>query len=189
MDAIDLMVAEHQNIKRGLRLIRQLCLNILNTGEVRQEEFHTLIDFVRNYADKHHHSKEEDILFRKMTEVIGEDAKGPLSGMYIEHEFGRLFIRRLDEALAKVKEGDKDARVDVIANAIAYTDLLANHIDKEDQVMYQFARRELNEGEIGQVNEESQRVEKLAQEKKLQENYLHALDRLEEHLLAGVSHA
>lgn len=187
MDAIEVMVEEHENIKRGLKLIRQLCVNILNTGEVDYDSFFTMIDFIRNYADAHHHLKEEDILFKTMQEKMGEMAKGPLSGMYIEHEFGRLFIRTLEEDLRKVQRGDKEARVDIIANAIAYTDLLSRHIEKENEVMYKFARRELNQESMALVNSQSQEAERLGEGTR--EKYLTALSKMEKKYLAGVTNA
>ena len=47
--------------------------------------------------------------------------------------------------LENYKGGNKEAKLDVIANAISYTNLLERHIDKEDNVIYKFAQRELNE--------------------------------------------
>ena len=133
MNAISLMVEEHKNIKRVLKVIRKLCVKILNGETVNYKAFNMIVDFVRNYADSHHHSKEEDILFKKMSEELGEEiAKGPIYGMFADHDMGRLYIRKLVEALDKVKKGDEDSKVDVIANAISYTDLLYRHIDKED---------------------------------------------------------
>ncbi len=41
-------------------------------------------------------------------------------GMLVEHDLGRLHIRELVEALEKVKAGEEEANLDVIANAISY---------------------------------------------------------------------
>ena len=64
--------------------------------------------------------------------------------MLVEHDYGRLYMRNLGIALEKLKNGDKEAKLDVIANAISYTNLLERHIDKEDRVIYKFAERELS---------------------------------------------
>ncbi|ETI89870.1 MAG: hypothetical protein Q607_CBUC00100G0001, partial [Clostridium butyricum DORA_1] len=85
-------------------------------------------------------------LFNKMVEnlgVLGE--KLVKHGMLVEHDFGRLYVKNLEEALKKVKAGDEEAKLDLIANAISYCDLLTRHIDKEDRVVYTFAKRELKE--------------------------------------------
>ncbi len=72
MNAIDLMVEEHKLIKRMLAVTRKFSIKVLNNEEVDYNDFNKVIDFVRNFADKHHHSKEEVILFKKMGEVLGE---------------------------------------------------------------------------------------------------------------------
>lgn len=179
MDAVDLMKEEHQYIKRGLQVIRKMSISILESGEVGYEDFKSVIEFIRNYADKHHHSKEENILFKKMQDQIGKMAEGPLSGMFIEHDLGRLFISNLELALQRVKSGDRDSRVDVIANAIGYADLLNRHIDKEDKVIYSFARRALSAEALEDVNSECSAVEKTAEEKSIQDTYMKALVDLE----------
>ena len=109
-----------------------------------KKDFDKIIDFVRNYADNHHHKKEEKILFVKMVEELGEPAeKAVKQGMLVEHDLGRLHIRELVEALDKLKAGEEEAKLDVIANAISYSHLLTRHIDKEDRVIYKFAERNL----------------------------------------------
>jgi hemerythrin-like domain-containing protein len=180
MDSIELMKYEHENIKRGLTVLRKMCIVVLNSKLENYDDFSKMIDFIRNYADKHHHSKEEAILFKIMSEDLGDESvKGPLSGMYIEHDLGRLFIKSLEEALNKVKEGNLDARVDVIANAIAYTDLLKRHIDKEDNVIYQFADRSLSSDAKKRLEENCSEVEKDAQGRSLQNNYTKLIEEME----------
>jgi hemerythrin-like domain-containing protein len=181
MDAIELMMEEHKYIKRGLAVIRKMCIGILNGQEVPYEDFKKIIQFVRNYADKHHHNKEEAILFKKMTDEMGEKLVGaPISGMLVEHDFGRLFMQNLEEALDRVKRGDNDSRVDIIANAIGYTDLLHRHIDKEDKVIYTFAKRSLNEEALKDVDEKCAEVERTAEGENVQKTYISAIEELEE---------
>ena len=180
MSAIDLMVEEHKNIKRVLKAVRKLCIRILDGEEVQQDGFRMAIDFIRNFADKHHHNKEEEILFKKMSDELGDAVKnGPISGMLIEHDLGRLFISNLDAALDRVEKGNREARVDVIANAIAYTDLLYRHIDKEDNAVYQFGLKKLSSEALQDVEEKCKRVEELAQNENTQDKYLKIVDELE----------
>lgn len=180
MNAISLMVEEHKNIKKVLKVIRRLCINILNGEEVNYKAFNMIVDFVRNYADSHHHNKEEDILFKKMAEELGEEiAKGPIYGMFADHDMGRLYIRKLVEALDKVEKGDEDSKVDVIANAISYTDLLYRHIDKEDNAIYKFGESKLSKEALMEVEEKCNAVECDAKEKNIQSKYINMIDELE----------
>ena len=156
MKAIDLLMEEHKYIKRMLLVVRKVCLNIMDGSEVDYEDFYKIIDFIRNYADGHHHNKEEIILFNKMVDEMGVTAEKVIKyGMLVEHDLGRLYISSLDESLQKLKSGDNESRLDVIANAISYTHLLERHIDKEDNVIYKFATRELSGETLGKIDEET----------------------------------
>lgn len=180
MNAIELMVEEHKIIKRMLAVARKFSIKVLNNEEMDYNDFNKVIDFVRNYADKHHHSKEELILFKKMSEVLGERiAKGPIMGMLTEHDLGRLFIGNLEVALEKFKAGDSDSRVDIIANTIAYTDLLNRHIDKEDTAIYTFAQRSLSKEQLEEIDAQCYEVETKAISNSLQYKYVELLNELE----------
>ena len=180
MDAIDLMMDEHKCISRGLKVFRKLSIEILKTNTVDFESYEKMLLFVRNYADKHHHNKEEVVLFKKMETQLGEKmVKGPLSGMYIEHDLGRQHITLLEEALLKVKNGDLDSQVDIIANSICYSDLLTRHIDKEDKLIYTFARRALSEADIKDINVSCEKLESKATKNHLQKEYVDVLEILE----------
>lgn len=146
MNAIDLMIDEHKYIKRMLLVVRKACFKVFKGEEVNYDDFYSMISFIRNFADSHHHKKEEVMLFNKMVDEIGETAEKIVKyGMLVEHDLGRLYISGLDEALKSLKNGDEESVLDVISNAVSYTHLLTRHIDKEDKVIYKFAQRELKE--------------------------------------------
>ncbi|AQR95386.1 hemerythrin domain-containing protein [Clostridium saccharoperbutylacetonicum] len=181
MDGINLMIEEHKNIKRMLLVIRKACLGIMNGKEIDYADFERIIDFVRNYADNHHHGKEEKLLFNRMVEEIGGPAEKLVKfGMLVEHDLGRFHIKELEEALTKVKLGDADAKLDVIASAIGYANLLNRHIDKEDNVAYPFAKRELCSNTLNKVNMECEAFEEDMSKNGVQDKYIKLLESLEE---------
>ena len=47
MDSIALMVEEHKNIKRMLKVIRKYCYRILKGMEIEYEDFFRIIDFIK----------------------------------------------------------------------------------------------------------------------------------------------
>ena len=178
MKAIEMMNEEHKNILRMLKVVRKACFNILNGEEIVYEDFDKMIDFIKNYADNHHHRKEEDVLFIKMIAHMDAVAEKLVKhGMLVEHDFGRLYVRELKEALERVKAGDEESKLDVIANAISYTHLLARHIDKEDNVVYKFAERELNDEILSIIDEECEKFQ--ADNNEVQDKYLSILEELE----------
>lgn len=153
MNAIELMMEEHKNIKIMLKIVRKACFSVLEGEEVDYEEFNKIISFIRNYADSHHHKKEEIMLFNRMVDEIGETAEKVVKyGMLVEHDLGRLYISSLEEALNSFRDGNEEAKLDIIANAISYTNLLERHIHKEDNVIYKFAQRQLQEETMNLIN-------------------------------------
>ena len=65
----------------------------------------------------------------------------------------------VQRAIEKVKGGDEEAKLDIIANAISYTHLMERHIDKEDRVVYTFAERNLKENILDEINSECLKFE------------------------------
>ena len=178
MKAIEIMNEEHKYILRMLQVIRKCCFKILNNEEIIYEDFYKIIDLIRNYADNHHHKKEEKILFIKMVEELGEPAKKAVNqGMLVEHDLGRLHVRELVAALEKVKAGEEEAKLDVIANAISYTHLLMRHIDKEDRVIYKFAERNLNDEVMKFIDDECENYE--INNEEIKNKYISILEDLE----------
>lgn len=183
MNAIELMIEEHKNIKRMLKVIRKYCYKILKNENIDYKDFYKIIDFIRNYADKHHHGKEEDILFKLMDKQFNMIKSGPIMGMLMEHDLGRLYMHNLENALKELEDGNEEAKLDIIANSISYTDLLNRHIDKEDSTIYKFAERSLSEENKRELNEKSEEIEKAAIDKNTQNKYLSLIDELEKKVL------
>jgi len=180
MNGIQLMIDEHVYIKRMIKVMRQACLLVYKHEPINYGDFELMIEFVKEYADKHHHGKEEQILFNRILDETGElGEKLITNGMMVEHGQGRFYIHELEEALQSVKDGNPDASIDVIANAVSYANLLSRHIDKEDNVVYTFALRELKSETIEQVNEECQEFEKKQVELNIQMKYIQMVEVLE----------
>ncbi|MDF2537504.1 MAG: hypothetical protein K0S76_525 [Herbinix sp.] len=181
MDSIRLMMEEHQYILRMLTVVRKACYRILKGEAINYEDFDRMIDFIRNYADAHHHGKEEKLLFNEMVEHLGPLGNKLIThGMLVEHDFGRLYMKELKEAMDRVQNGDDISKLDVIANAISYTHLLKRHIEKEDSVVYTFAERQLSKEILDKVNEKTAEFETSALKQGTQEQYLNLLKSLEE---------
>lgn len=180
MESINIMVAEHENIRRMLKVVRKVSYRILTNDEYDIADLPRIIDFVRSYADKLHHGKEEDILFVTMSKELEKLAKsGAITGMYIEHDNGRLYMANLEKGVNNFLKGDDEARLDIIANAICYADLLDRHIEKENTALYKFAERSLSESSKAFIEEEAKKVEDIATFFGIQEKYINLLIELE----------
>lgn len=177
MDSISLMMEEHQYILRMLKVVRKICIGIMNGDSINYEDFDKIIDFIKVYSDDHHHGKEEKFLFDKMVEHLGALGHKLVNhGMLVEHNIGRLYIQELISALERVKLGDEESRIDVVANAISYTHHMKRHIEKEDAVVYTFARRQLSDEILEEINNDTKVFEDNAVKNNTQQYYISLLD-------------
>jgi hemerythrin-like domain-containing protein len=173
LKSTDVLRNEHIYIKKVLAGIRKQCIGIVNGNKVDFELFEKIIDFVRNFADKYHHQKEENHLFNIMSDQLAKDiGTGPILGMLSEHDFGRAFIYELEQALKRHRDGDMDAKVDIIGNAIAYEQMLLKHIDKEDNAIFNLAERKLDSSILNKLDKDFEDIEAMTENEKTRNKYI-----------------
>lgn len=186
MNYIDTMVFEHANIKRMLMVVRAFCYKLYNKEYVDFADIDQMIDFIKNYADKHHHGKEELKLFNKMVQHLGPAAqKLVTNGMLVEHDMGRFYIQQLQEAIKDYQSGNKEAVLDIIANSISYTHLLDRHIQKENDIVYPFAQKNFNKEISDEIQKECEEFEENANQQGFQDKYILLLEQLENKYQVG----
>ena len=185
MYSIDLMMEEHAHILKLLAVMRKACGSILEGQAVNDNDFRKMIAFARNYADKHHHGKEEKILFKEMTQRLGPVGINLVQhGMLVEHDLGRLHISELEKMLSQYKETPKtEYKLNILAEAIGYANLLQRHIEKENQVVYTYAKKNLPGDILQWVDAQVSRFEADAKENKIQQTCLQLLAELSEKYL------
>ncbi len=146
MSPIQILMDEHRLIERMIQSLSVYARRVQGGEDLPRSDLDGFVRFLREFADAHHHGKEEDILFLAMTEQGMPKDQGPLGVMLAEHEEGR----RYTAALADLAAGDgawEDAdRKQVGWAANSYASLLLAHIQKEDQVLYPMADSMLPEG-------------------------------------------
>lgn len=172
MDSVDILINEHVYIKKVLVAIKRDCEQLVEGKDVDVNFYRKVIDFVRNFADKYHHQKEENMLFNIMAEKNEALKTGVIQGMLLEHDLGRMYIRNLEDALNKYENGDKKQKAYIVANAISYALLLEGHIDKEDNAVYMTARKVLDKGTQEKLKEEYEKIERDEENTKIRNKYI-----------------
>ncbi len=158
---IEILMEEHQRILEFVEELREKCLVFMEENKVDIDEFREAIHFIRTFADKTHHQKEEQILFKAMVEHLGPVAdKLVRGGMLVEHDLARLHVTELENAVnAYEKEPTPENKLDIIGNAMGYCYLLKRHALKEDQVVYPFAKRGLSPEIMTELDEAAARYQ------------------------------
>jgi len=152
---------EHAGIKVMLDILGKVC-DRLETGEPADpDHLDRILEFLKIFVDKCHHAKEEDLLFPEMERVGIPREGGPIGVMLSEHRLGRENVRGMGEAAERYKGGDRAASALFVRNARGYIELLRQHIDKEDNILYPMADARIPEkrqrellGEFEKVEEE-----------------------------------
>jgi len=96
-----ILVDEHKNILKLADALEREC-NAINKGKnIDENFFKKAVDFIRNYADKFHHAKEEDILFKEFCKDENKQDLhcNPVEQMMYEHNLGRDAVKRMEEAM------------------------------------------------------------------------------------------
>ena len=144
MRPTDTLKAEHRVIERVLAVLNRASDKLARNEPVDAAVFTQSVDFIRNFADRYHHAKEEDSLYRRMGERGFPMDSGPIAVMLAEHEEGRRYVRGLADAAERYGRGDQAAMDEIVHNARGYADLLAQHIQKEDNILYEIADSRLS---------------------------------------------
>ena len=145
MQVIAPPMTEHRLIMRMVALIREQGRRVEETNQVDVLFVDTALDFIRIYADRTHHGKEEAILFRDAAKKkLAADHRQLLDELLEDHDFGRKTVRAIDEEKGKYVAGDRSS-VRVIAEKMkALSEFYPEHIRKEDNVFFPAAAKYLS---------------------------------------------
>lgn len=154
MTATTELRSEHNHILAMIACLRAACAAAEQGDRFDGESFRKGLDFIRNYADAWHHAKEEDLLFPAL-EVAGMPRDGgPVAVMLHEHVLGRTYVRQIAEHLEAATSGDEEARATVLRFTLAYADLLTQHIQKENNILFNMADQFLDAEEHARLEQE-----------------------------------
>jgi hemerythrin-like domain-containing protein len=134
---------EHEVILRVLAALEVQLDRISGGAPPDAEALRDTLEFLRGFADKCHHGKEEDLLFPAL-EVAGLPREGgPVGVMMEEHVQGREYIRGMDEGVLGLAGDPARSRTRVLDNGWAYIQMLRAHIHKENEILFPLAERVL----------------------------------------------
>jgi hemerythrin-like domain-containing protein len=137
MKPIGPLMHEHRLIERMIKIIGREKDNIVNKKTVDTVFIDTAVDFIRTYADKTHHGKEEDILFRDLTKKnMSVDHARIMQELIDEHVFARKMTGELVAAKDAYLAGDAKALDTIVARMTTLAGFYPEHIKKEDKEFF-----------------------------------------------------
>jgi|SRR5208283_1172872 len=134
MKPIGPLMWEHRLIEKMLVSMMRHIDQVEKTKKVNPLIIDMVVDFVRTYADRTHHGKEEEILFRDLAKKnLTPELKKTMQELLDEHIWGRKTTAALVAAKEKYLQGDEEKIPEIISIARELGNFYPKHIEKEDK--------------------------------------------------------
>ena len=171
MKSTDLLSQEHKLILRALDVLDALAASMEARGEFDEDAVDRVLDFLRWFANAHHQSKEDTILFPAIRTCAGAQDR-PVRHMMFEHDQKHQSIEDLEKNVRLGKLSD------FVAAANKLSSTLRNHIYKEDQLLFPEADSLLSSRQDDAIFEQLQRFDTPLDKRTLEQKQseLHSLE-------------
>jgi hemerythrin-like domain-containing protein len=178
MKPTEILENEHRVIEQVLDCLDAMVDESEKSGRVPEEPARQAIDFLRAFADRCHHGKEENQLFPMMEARGFSPHAGPTAVMRAEHVEGRTLIAAMEEAIPAASRGEGSACERWRTSARNYGFLLRQHIEKEDHCLFPMADQALGDADQTELLRLFDRVERNDIGAGVHERYLELADAL-----------
>jgi len=176
MKPIGPLMREHRLIERMISLLNTEIGQIHTSGKVNTGFLMVAIDFIRTYADRTHHGKEEDILFRDLArKSLSPEHARIMHELLEEHIAARKIVARLIDARENFVKGASKSHQDIVDCLQELVALYPSHIEKEDRQFFYPCLEYLSKQEQDSMLQEFWEFDK----KLIHEKYQRAVEDLE----------
>jgi len=155
MQPIGPLMWEHRLIERMVNVLGSELDRLAAGGGIDALLIDAGVDFFRTYADRTHHGKEEDILFRDLgRKALSPEHRRVMEDLVTEHVQGRSRVKGLVAAKERVVGGDPRAIDDVREHLAWLVHFYPLHIAKEDKRFFHPVMGYFDKGELDAMLEE-----------------------------------
>ena len=142
------LMMEHRLIEKMLNVIQKKVESVEKTQSLDPYFVDIAVDFLRVYADRTHHGKEEEIMFRALREKrLSDEDRQMMDELIADHIFSRNTTKVLVEANARYRQGEPQAIGQIITCLKTMVDFYPKHIQKEDASFFPASRNYFSEEE------------------------------------------
>jgi len=146
------LIAEHRLTERMIAVMEWRVADMESIGTADIGFIDAAVEFLRTFADRCHHGKEEDILFRELArKPLSAEHRRVLDELVAEHVFARTTTGRLVEARNRYVAGEASALDDIAAGLHLFVEFYPKHIAKEEQEFFRPAMSYFNVAELDRM--------------------------------------
>jgi hemerythrin-like domain-containing protein len=143
VDAIDLLLREHELIRRMVDVLERYIARVDSGVEQGRHELVLLVTFFREYVDLSHHEKEESILIPALVRAGMSWDSGPIEEVRREHNLERYLTQALRHASLQAKTWSVHDRKHLVDVARSFLVFLRKHMTKEEELLFPAMRERL----------------------------------------------
>ncbi len=155
MKSIGQLMIEHRLIEKMVNLLERQLKRMEETKKADIDFLKVSADFFRTYADRTHHGKEEDILFRELAKKqLSQVDKQMMAELTQEHIIARGMVARLIKANENYTQGNLDNLNEIMASVRELVAFYPVHIMKEDKRFFYPSLEYFNEPEQDKMLQE-----------------------------------
>jgi hemerythrin-like domain-containing protein len=176
--ATDVLIKEHNSILEMLEVLGKVCDRLESADAVVPDHLGHILSFLKGFADRCHHGKEEDLLFPAMEASGIPREGGPIGVMLLEHVQGRELIERMVTAVGSLKNAAPNAPSEFVGAGRDYVRLLTQHIEKENNVLFRMADMHISESKQQELEQQFEVVDQETIGTEQIEKYLQVLEEL-----------
>jgi DUF438 domain-containing protein len=133
-------------IERAMAVLKS-CLDDLDQAAGKPVQMIRALDFLLEFGDKIHNRKEEELLFPLMGQRGIPTEGGPLGVMLMEHRAERDLLAAMIMQAKGLKSAAPEVREEYRRKGYDYLKIRAEHIWKENDVLYKMGQRVLTEAD------------------------------------------
>ena len=128
---------EHRLIERMITLLETELQKSRRSLKIDTEFITVAIDFFKNYVDRTHHGKEEDILFKALSKTnLSDELKRIMNQLLEDHKTSREVINALDNANLRYIQGYHASVKEIHERLLQLITLYPQHIKTEDKQFF-----------------------------------------------------
>jgi hemerythrin-like domain-containing protein len=142
---IDLFTAEHKALRRALKVLKMMVDRVEGGIPTDRHDVNGMLVFFHWFGDVLHQAKEESILFPALRVCDRLESFPDLNSLLGEHHQERELIEKTQFALFTNRQDE------FIESARKLIDLIAEHADEEERVLFPLAAQALTTAEANEI--------------------------------------